>query len=148
MQDLFLELLVIKGRYWKAVSIPGYIHDDEGNPPSHRSQTMEIKHFTHCCIFKNLLSYILQHFIIFSLSLPCKSIECDSCYFLSLFSSTNYDFLPISNIFKILVFVLYLLAFSFFNICPNREADSINDTCSLIFAFTSCRTYSCSWHTY
>jgi len=95
MQHLFLEPLVIQGRYWKAVSIPGYIHDDEGNPPSHRSQVVEIKHFTHSCIFKNLLCYILQHFIIFSLSLPWKSTECDSCYFLFLFSSTNHYFLPV-----------------------------------------------------
>lgn len=148
MQNLFLEPLVIQDRYWKAVSIPGYIHDDEGNPSSHRSHLVELKHFTHCCTFKNLLSCILQYFIIFSPSLLCKFIERNSCYFLSLFSSTNRYFFPVSNIFKMLVFVLCLLAFSFFNICPNKEADSINDTCNLIFAFTSCRTYSYSRHTY
>jgi len=46
-----------------------------------------------------------------------------------------------------LVFVLYLLAFLFFNIQPNKEADSITNTWNVIFAFTSCRTYSYSRHT-
>lgn len=79
-----------------------------------------------------------------SLSLWCKSMEHDSCYFLSLFFSTNcslkYHFQNASVCF---VFT----GFSFFNISPNKGSDSTNDTCIPIFAFTSCRTYSYSRHT-
>lgn len=62
IQDVFLVPFVMQNKFWKAVGIPGYIHDYEGNPPSCRRQTVEIKHFPYCSIFRNLLFYTLQHF--------------------------------------------------------------------------------------